>query len=107
MGRATGFVIQEGIEIEFKRDAEPRIQWTHIDGPVLYARNCQMHWLTLWERFQFAMGWMSERDLERKHWPDFHERWEQRVTDENWRDYNRRREERRVQRAQERPTENL
>ena len=49
--------------------ARPVIQSHHIDGPLLYFRDGQLHWLTLWERFLFAFGWTDADKLERKRRP--------------------------------------
>lgn len=49
--------------------SQPSINVKHIDGPLLFARNGEMHWLTLWERFLLWRGRVSAHSLERKHWP--------------------------------------
>jgi hypothetical protein len=55
--------------IGYSADARPSIQANHIDGPLLSARNGQLHWLTLWERFLFALGLTDAERLERKRFP--------------------------------------
>ena len=48
-------------------NAQPRIQWNHIDGPLLVMRGGALHWLTWWERLCCAFGWHDTNSLERKH----------------------------------------
>jgi hypothetical protein len=48
----------------------PSINRHHIDGPVLVFSDGQMHWLTLWERLQFALGRTDASKLEAKHRPN-------------------------------------
>ena len=42
--------------IGYPEDAKPTINRKHIDGPLLYLRNGEMHWLTLWERLLLWLG---------------------------------------------------
>ena len=51
-------------------DARPSINRKHIDGPLLYMRNGELHWLTLWERLQLFFGRTDAEKLERKLRPD-------------------------------------
>lgn len=44
----------------------PYIIPKHIDGPVLHFSDGQMHWLSLWERIQYRMGWTGAEKLQRK-----------------------------------------
>lgn len=53
--------------INYPLDARPSIQWNHIDGPLLCARNGQMHWLTWWERIECWLGRENEYSLEMRH----------------------------------------
>lgn len=53
----------------FSPARRPVINAKHIDGPVLYFRDGQMHWLTLWERFLFAIGLTDADAIERKRRP--------------------------------------
>jgi len=46
---------------------EPFINWKHIDGPLLICRDGHLHWLTLWERFQYHFGLTDLYALEEKH----------------------------------------
>jgi hypothetical protein len=46
---------------------EPEIIWNHIDGPLLHTSDCGLHWLTLWERIQFKLGFTDLYALDRKH----------------------------------------
>jgi hypothetical protein len=48
----------------------PFINARHIDGPLLFFRDGQMHWLTLWERIQYHLGLTDALMLERKYRPD-------------------------------------
>lgn len=57
----TGWV---GYQASF-RPAE--INWKHIDGPLLYLTDGQLHWLTLWERFQLFCGRTDVHELDMKH----------------------------------------
>lgn len=50
--------------------ARPSIQPNHIDGPMLVFRDGQLHWLTIWERIQFALGLTDAEKLERKRRPN-------------------------------------
>lgn len=42
------------------------INWKHVDGPLLYLTNGQLHWLTYWERIQLFFGWIDIHDLDIK-----------------------------------------
>lgn len=54
----------------FPLDARPSIQSNHIDGPVLFFRDGQMHWLNWRERFLLAIGFTDAEKLERKRRPN-------------------------------------
>jgi hypothetical protein len=56
--------------IGFPVDAKPEIVWDHIDGPLLYFRDGQLHWLTLWERFRCWLGLDDAASIEAKRRPD-------------------------------------
>jgi hypothetical protein len=43
------------------------INWKHIDGPLLYMTNGQLHWLSYWERLQLFFGWTDVHELDLKH----------------------------------------
>jgi hypothetical protein len=58
---APGVSVQAG--------AKPSIQKNHVDGPVLYMRTGELHWLTLWERFLLWLGRTDAYRLERKYRP--------------------------------------
>lgn len=49
---------------------KPSIQADHVDGPLLHFSDGQIHWLTLRERLQFALGWTDAEKLERKRRPN-------------------------------------
>lgn len=50
-------------------NARPSINANHIDGPVLHMRSGEMHWLTMWERFQLWRGKADAYSLEHKRRP--------------------------------------
>lgn len=77
--RTDYFDLGHGCAVQFDPDAQPYIQWTHIDGPVLHLRNATLRWLTLWERFLIWIGSEDARSLERKYEPEFVRRWEARA----------------------------
>lgn len=52
---------------------QPFINRKHIDGPLLYFRNGEMHWLTLWERMLLRLGKTDALALERKYRPHLSE----------------------------------
>ncbi len=56
--------------VSFPAEAKPCILVNHIDGPLLIFRDGQMHWLTLWERFQFWLGFTDAEKLEKKRRPN-------------------------------------
>jgi hypothetical protein len=71
--RRPGYIYQEapgGSLIGYPASARPSINRKHIDGPLLYMRNGEMHWLTWRERFQLWLGRTDALTLERKHRPD-------------------------------------
>lgn len=53
--------------ISWPSGAQPHIQPSHIDGPMLCMRTGEIHWLTFLERIQFVMGWTDAYKLESKH----------------------------------------
>lgn len=55
--------------IGWPADSQPYINRRHIDGPLLYMRNGQMHWLTPWERVLLWLGLTDALILERKYAP--------------------------------------
>jgi len=59
-----------GLHTGFPASARPSIQDNHIDGPLLYFRDGQLHWLTWRERVQYALGLTNAEKLERKHRPN-------------------------------------
>lgn len=60
----------EPIGVSFPQDSHPGINSRHVDGPLLYFSDGQLHWLTLLERIQFAFGFTDAEKLERKHRPN-------------------------------------
>lgn len=72
MASREGWVCQPapgGGAVGWPANSEPSISALHIDGPLLHFRNGELHWLTLWERLLFRMGWTDAKTLERKHRP--------------------------------------
>lgn len=63
-----GYVYRNGVGVP--DSWRPHINVNHRDGPLLYFRDGQLHWLTIWERIQFRFGWTDAMDLERKRRPD-------------------------------------
>lgn len=59
---------QHGVGYPIK--ARPSIVWDHIDGPLLYFRDGQLHWLTWWERLRCWLGYDDAMSLEFKYRPD-------------------------------------
>lgn len=57
----------------WSEDARPEINRKHIDGPLLYMRNGEMHWLTPWERLLLWLGKTDALLLEKKHRPHLSE----------------------------------
>lgn len=53
--------------IGFPIDNEPSINWKHVDGPMLICRDGTIHWLTIWERLQFRLGFIDIDYLDKKH----------------------------------------
>src|SRR5208282_3168514 len=55
--------------VGYPDDTMPTINRRHIDGPLLYMRNGEMHWLTIWERILLRLGRTDAVRLERKYRP--------------------------------------
>lgn len=49
---------------------KPRINAKHIDGPVLFFSDGQMHWLTVVERVMVRLGIHNAESLQVKHRPN-------------------------------------
>lgn len=60
--------------IQYPSDSKPHIKWDHIDGPLLYCADGQIHWLTLLERLYFKMGLITLEELDRKYRTDIPQR---------------------------------
>lgn len=67
--RRPGYVYTEN-GIGYPETNRPGIVWNHIDGPLLYYRDGQLHWLTLWERLRCWLGLDDAFSLEAKRRPD-------------------------------------
>ena len=48
-------------------NAEPHIQWNHVDGPLLVCRDGTPHWLTISERLWIRLGLTTLEQLDAKH----------------------------------------
>lgn len=44
--------------------AQPHINWSHIDGPLLICSNGLLHWLTWRERLRLWLGWADIHDID-------------------------------------------
>lgn len=55
--------------VAWPETARPEINRKHIDGPLLYMRNGELHWLTLWERLLLWLGKTDALALEKHHRP--------------------------------------
>jgi|HubBroStandDraft_6_1064221.scaffolds.fasta_scaffold578518_2 hypothetical protein len=58
-----------GTMIGWPKSSRPYINRNHIDGPLLYMRNGELHWLTFGERVALMFGWVDALSLERKYKP--------------------------------------
>jgi hypothetical protein len=52
--------------VSFPLDSRPHLNMRHIDGPLIHFSDCQLHWLTLWQRFLVAIGRHDAESLQRK-----------------------------------------
>lgn len=70
-GGATmiGFVAPGGAALTVSYQ-KPHINWRHIDGPLLYFSDGQMHWLTIWERVCCWFGFGNEWKIQRARRPN-------------------------------------
>ncbi|MGY4222711.1 hypothetical protein ACVMIH_000072 [Bradyrhizobium sp. USDA 4503] len=44
--------------------AQPSINWKHVDGPLLYCSDGQLHWLTWSERIRLFFGLADIHDID-------------------------------------------
>ena len=44
--------------------AQPHVNWNHIDGPLLYCSDGQLHWLTWRDRFRLFWGLADIHDID-------------------------------------------
>lgn len=63
--KRPGYIYNEH-GVGYPQGMKPEIIWDHIDGPLLYRSDGQLHWLTLWERFRFWLGLENVVSLDRK-----------------------------------------
>ena len=70
--RRKGYIYRKvsGGYVGYPDTARPSINWKHIDGPLLYYRDGQLHWLTLWERFLCWIGKATAESIERERRPE-------------------------------------
>lgn len=59
--------IGNGMAVSFPSESKPSISWKHVDGPMLICRDGTIHWLTIWERLQFRLGFIDIDYLDKKH----------------------------------------
>jgi hypothetical protein len=52
------------LPIQFPTSNGPSINWKHIDGPLLYFSDGQLHWLTLGQRIRCHLGMETAESLE-------------------------------------------
>ena len=64
-----GYVYNEH-GVGYRENTLPWIQWKHIDGPLLYYSDGQLHWLTLWERLRFWIGRDNAESIQTRRRPD-------------------------------------
>lgn len=46
---------------------QPKINWKHIDGPLLYTSDGQLHWLTWRERLRLFFDLADIHDIDFEH----------------------------------------
>jgi len=44
-----------------------KINWKHIDGPLMYHSDGGIHWLTWRERFALRIGWTDEATIDKRY----------------------------------------
>lgn len=52
--------------IGYPASIKPVVIWGHIDGPLLYMSNGELHWLTFFERMQLRLRWMTIEAIDRR-----------------------------------------
>lgn len=52
--------------VGFPADSKPGLVMNHVDGPMLYFSDGQVHWLSMGERLLVAMGFADAEALQRK-----------------------------------------
>lgn len=68
--KRSGYTYQRsaGGFVGYPTDFQPaEINWKHVDGPLLYLTNGQLHWLTRWERVQLFFEMTDIHELDMKH----------------------------------------
>lgn len=53
-----------------RKYTKPRIQWEHVDGPVLIYSDGQLHWLTWREKIACLFAFTDAETLQKKHRPE-------------------------------------
>ena len=54
----------ENDTVEFLENESPRINWHHVDGPLLICRDGTLHWLSKSEILWVYMGFTSIEQLD-------------------------------------------
>jgi hypothetical protein len=60
--RRPGYVYRDGMGSPM--EAQPSINWNHIDGPLLYCSDGQLHWLTWRDRIRLHWKWADIHDID-------------------------------------------
>lgn len=60
--RRPGCIYRNGVGTPIRQPAE--INWKHIDGPLLYCSDGQLHWLTWGERIRLFIGLADIHDID-------------------------------------------
>lgn len=57
-----GHIYTNGVGVTI--GTQPEINWKHIDGPLLYCSDGQLHWLTWRERARLFFGTADIHDID-------------------------------------------
>jgi hypothetical protein len=63
------YVYENGVG--YPKGIEPKVNWKHIDGPLLYTSDAGLHWLTYRERVKLWLGWTTIREIDRRRRRDY------------------------------------
>ena len=64
--KRRGYIYNEH-GVGYPIDSQPFINWKHIDGPLLYCSDGQLHWLTWRERFRLFFKFADIHDIDFEH----------------------------------------